>query len=278
VTTSLYFTLDTESIQIRQRKNKPVLIQIQALVSHHFSVILPREHTTTFNLIKNLITTIFNSSKPIYIWGERDELTPFVIYNLFSATQLSLTNFQNLQDKFKEQWQQQHPHITSTISSSDLTHECVCEKCIGKSSHELWSLQDAVSYELKEWLDKRSTMSYFNIGLDPQLSQLNLKEQQDRQKLTNYAANDCLSMQRLLIKMQIITIAPTTTTTTNIHPSNINHENIEPISSDESEPEREPEEQQSQRTVTFNTPLSILEPKKHEQLSNEERKKIHNRT
>ncbi|CAF1654264.1 unnamed protein product [Rotaria magnacalcarata] len=285
VTTSLYFTLDTESIQIRQRKNKPVLIQIQALVSHHFSVIfifemchLPREHTTTFNLIKNLITTIFNSSKPIYIWGERDELTSFVIYNLFSATQLSLTNFQNLQDKFKEQWQQQHPHITSTISSSDLTHECVCEKCIGKSSHELWSLQDAVSYELKEWLDKRSTMSYFNIGLDPQLSQLNLKEQQDRQKLTNYAANDCLSMQRLLIKMQIITIAPTTTTTTNIHPSNINHENIEPISSDESEPEREPEEQQSQRTVTFNTPLSILEPKKHEQLSNEERKKIHNRT
>ncbi|CAM4942785.1 unnamed protein product [Rotaria socialis] len=79
--------------------------------------------------------------------------------------------------------------------------------------------------------------------------------------------------------MQIITIAPTTTTTTtNIHPSNINHENIEPISSDESEPEREPEEQQSQRTVTFNTPLSILEPKKHEQLSNEERKKIRNRT
>ncbi|CAF5117492.1 unnamed protein product, partial [Rotaria magnacalcarata] len=56
-------------------------------------------------------------------------------------------------------------------------------------------------------------MSYFNIGLDPQLSQLNLKERQNRQKLTNYAANDCLSMQRLLIKMQIITTAPTTTTT-----------------------------------------------------------------
>ncbi|CAF3391694.1 unnamed protein product [Rotaria socialis] len=271
VTTSLYFTLDTESIQIRQRKNKPVLIQIQALVSYHFSVIfifemchLPREYTTTFNLIKNLLTTIFNSGKPIYIWGDRDELTPFVIYNLFSATQLSLTNFQNLQDKFKEQWQQQHPHTTSTISSSDLTPECICEKCIGKSSHELWSLQDAVSYELKEWLDKRSTMSSFNIGLDPQLSQLNLNEQQIRQILTNYAANDYLSMQRLLIEMQIITIAPTTTTQkTNIYPSNINHENIEPISSDDTEPEleREPEEQQSQRTVTFNTPLSILEPK-----------------
>ncbi|CAF4699593.1 unnamed protein product, partial [Rotaria magnacalcarata] len=69
---------------------------------------LPREHTTTFYLIKNLLTTIFNSSKPIYIWGERDELTTFVIYNLFSATQISLTNFQNLLDKFKEQWQQQH--------------------------------------------------------------------------------------------------------------------------------------------------------------------------
>ncbi|CAF5174316.1 unnamed protein product, partial [Rotaria magnacalcarata] len=158
-------------------------------------------------------------------------------------------------------------------------------------------------------------MSYFNIGLDPQLSQLNLKEQQDRQKLTNYAANDCLSMQRLLIKMQIITTAPTTTTT-NIHPSNIDPENIEPISSDDTQSESEPEpeeqrlpttisnfittttapmydhdlelissdedehhlRQQSQRTVTFNTQLSILEPKQNEQLSNEERKKIHNRT
>ncbi|CAM4765387.1 unnamed protein product [Rotaria magnacalcarata] len=319
VTTSFNFTLDTESIQTRQRKNKPVLIQIQVLLSNNFSIILifemchlPREHTTTFYLIKNLLTTIFNSSKPIYIWGERDELTTFVIYNLFSATQLSLTNFQNLQDKFKEQWQQQHSHITSNISSSDLTPECVCEKCIGKSSHELWSLQNAVSYELNEWLDKRSTKSHFNIGLDPQLSQLNLKEQQDRQKLTSYAANDCLSMQRLLIKMQIITIAPTTTTS-NIHPSNINPGNIKLISSDdtqcESESESEPEEQrsttsisnsittitasiydhdlelissdedehhlpqQSQRTVTFNKQLSILEPKQNEQLSNEERKK-----
>ncbi|CAF3104389.1 unnamed protein product [Rotaria socialis] len=236
VTTSFNFTLDTESMQTRQRKNKP--------------------HTTTFNLIKNLLTTIFNSSKPIYIWGERDELTPFVIYNLFSATQLSLTNFQNLQDKFKEQWQQQHSHITSNISSSGLTPECVCEKCIGKSSHELWSLQNAVSYELNEWLDKRLTMSHFNIGLDSQLSQLNLKEQQDRQKLTSYAANDCLSMQRLLIKMQIITTAPITTTT-NIHPSNIDFENIEPISSDdtqresESESESEPEPEEQRLTTTI---------------------------
>ncbi|CAF1613658.1 unnamed protein product [Rotaria magnacalcarata] len=94
-------------------------------------------------------------------------------------------------------------------------------------------------------------MSYFNIGLDPQLSQLNLKEQQDRQKLTNYAANDCLSMQRLLIKMQIITTAPTTTTT-NIHPSNIDPENIEPISSDDtqSESEPEPEEQRLPTTIS----------------------------
>ncbi|CAF1264452.1 unnamed protein product [Rotaria magnacalcarata] len=152
-------------------------------------------------------------------------------------------------------------------------------------------------------------MSYFNIGLDSQLSQLNLKEQQERKKLTNYAANDCLSMQRLLIKMQIIITAPTTTT--NIHPSNINPENIEPTSSNDTqrESESEPEEQrltttlsnfittttasmydhdlelissdenehhlrqQSQRTVIFNTQLSILEPKQngHYQMKKEKR-------
>ena len=158
VTTSLKFTLDTESIQVHKQKNKPVFIQIQALLSHNFSIILifemchlPREHTTTFNLIKNLLTTIFNSSRPIYIWGEPDELTPFVIYNLFSATQLSLTNFINLQDKFKEQWQQQQqPPTISTTSSSDLPPECLCEQCVGKPSTDLWSLQDAIAYKLNE--------------------------------------------------------------------------------------------------------------------------------
>ncbi|CAF4366153.1 unnamed protein product [Rotaria socialis] len=243
VTTSFNFTLDTESMQTRQRKNKPVLIQIQALLSNNFSIILifemchlPREHTTTFYLIKNLLTTIFNSSKPIYIWGERDELTPFAIYNLFSETQLLLAKFQNLQDTFKEQWQQHVPHLISTISSSDPTSECLCEQCIGKNSHELWSLQDAVN---------------------PQLFQSNLKEQQqqDRQKLSIYAASDCLSMQHLLIQTQIITTAPTAITTTiptTIHPSNINRENLEPISFDDTqrEPEPEPEEQQFTTTVS----------------------------
>ncbi|CAF2597574.1 unnamed protein product [Rotaria sp. Silwood2] len=139
--------------------------------------------------------------------------------------------------------------------------------------------QDAVVYELNEWLDKRSTISYFNIGLDPQLFQLNFKEQQDRQNFTIYAANDCLSMQRLLMKMQIITITPTTTTITNKF--NVNLDDIEPISSDDEQPESEQQpqpQQQSRHIALTNTNRITYENQQPEQLTIEQRKQAHNRT
>ncbi|CAF2167028.1 unnamed protein product [Rotaria magnacalcarata] len=132
-------------------------------------------------------------------------------------------------------------------------------------------------------------MSYFNIGLDSQLSQLNLKEQQERKKLTNYAANDCLSMQRLLIKMQIIITAPTTTT--NIHPSNINPENIEPTSSNDTQRESESELEEQRLTTTlsnfittttasmYDHDLELISSDENEHhLRQQSQRTIHNRT
>jgi len=66
------------------------------------------------------------------------------------------------------------------------------------------SLQDAVAFELRQWLDKRLTCQPFNIGLDPQLRRLNPREFQCRQSLYTYAANDCDAILRIIIHSNII--------------------------------------------------------------------------
>ncbi|CAF4898482.1 unnamed protein product, partial [Rotaria socialis] len=62
---------------------------------------LPRNNTTCFTLIKQLFNIIFTTNKIIYLWGLKDELTPFVDFNLFSHDQLQSITPINLQHQFK---------------------------------------------------------------------------------------------------------------------------------------------------------------------------------
>ncbi|CAF3051341.1 unnamed protein product [Rotaria sp. Silwood2] len=209
-TSSSEFIIDTESINIYKRKNEPVLIQIQILLPYNLSLImivemchLPRDHTIHFALIKQLFDIIFTSNKTIYIWGIKNELFPFVNFKLFSHEQLHSITPINLQHQFKLFWNEQHQHH-HRISTSDniLEDNCICEQCIGKKPSEPWSLQDSTAYLLKEYLPKILTREKFNIGLDPNLFNLDFEEKHYRQQLTTYALNDCLSMQRILIQMK----------------------------------------------------------------------------
>ncbi|CAF3861592.1 unnamed protein product [Rotaria sp. Silwood1] len=235
-TTSNLFTLDTESINIYKSKNKPVLIQIQVLLPHNSSVVLifemmhlPPEHAFSFTLIKKIFEIILNHNKTIYIWGKIQELISFTIYTLFSETQCYLPNVKNLQDIFKQEWQQTHPHVPS----NELVNKCLCEECINISPSNPWGLQDAIAFQLHEWLDKRHSTSSFHIGLDTNLFPMNEREQQHRHQLTRYAADDCLSMQRILISLNLIQLnyynSSTRTVTTSISStiSNNHHINIE---------------------------------------------------
>jgi hypothetical protein len=91
VTTSTEFIIDTESVNVYKQKNKPVLIQLQILLPHHLSLVLiaemhhlPKKQNPRFELIKNLFQIVFSQGKQIYVWGPKDELYPFIIFNLFS--------------------------------------------------------------------------------------------------------------------------------------------------------------------------------------------------
>ncbi|CAF4554853.1 unnamed protein product [Rotaria sp. Silwood2] len=163
----------------------------------------PHDNTTHFALIKQLFDIIFTSNKIIYIWGTKNELFSFVNFKLFSHEQLHSITPINLQHQFQLFWNEQHQHRYRISTSSNVFEDnCICEECIGRKPSEPWSLQDSTAYLLNEYLPKTLTRGKFNIGLDPNLFDLDFKEKQYRQQLTTYALNDCLSMQRILIYMK----------------------------------------------------------------------------
>jgi hypothetical protein len=209
-TVSLEFTIDTESINIYRERNDPVLMQLQIFLPHNSSFILliemyhlPDQNDARFKLIQHLFRIVFSQNKQIYIWGPRNELYPFDKFKLFSREQSNNLHIINLQKQFKIFWKQHHPHHSSKSNSSNIsTTNCDCENCLGIGSSNLWSLQNAVRFELNEYLSKQFSQEDFHIGLDPELYQLNLDEKRYRQQLTTYASNDCSSMQRLIIQMK----------------------------------------------------------------------------
>jgi hypothetical protein len=209
-TSSSEFTIDTESMNVRFEKNKPVLIQIQIILPYNLSLIilvecyhLPDDNTNYFKLIKHLFEIFFSPGKIIYIWGNKNELDPFVEFKLFSNEQLRSIKPINLQQQFKLFWNERHPHQNRSSTSTDISQEdCICERCIGKNPTEPWSIQDSIAFSFKEYLPKILTREKFYLGLDPNLFRLDHDEKQYRQELTNYALNDCAAMQRILIEMK----------------------------------------------------------------------------
>lgn len=195
------FLVDTESVLVYHQSNRPGLIQIQAIPPDASPIVLivevnhlPPKSSRLFELMKQLFRIVLDSNNVLYTWGTIDELNEFVSFDLFDHAQLESVDNRNLQQIFKEYWQQRHQHQEG--------NDCICEECIGKDSHERWSLQDAVAYQLHEWLDKRQTCSPFDVGLDPALHESDQNESEFRRILTDYAANDCLSMEKLMVSMQ----------------------------------------------------------------------------
>ncbi|CAF4782192.1 unnamed protein product, partial [Rotaria magnacalcarata] len=164
------FTLDTESVCVYKKPNKPALIQLQIIQENLFSYIilievchLPHPDEHTFKLIQRLFEYLFESSKNIYIWGSINELEKVSKFNLFSLDQIYLSNNINLQNRFKNYWHEHHPH-QSTLLSTNNDISCICEQCLDIQLNNPWSLQDAVAYQLHKWLDKRYTCSTFDIA------------------------------------------------------------------------------------------------------------------
>ena len=193
--------LDTESTPIYRQPNRPSLIQLQLMSDDELPIVLlvevnylPSTDSNKFKLIKELFRIVLDSKKSIVTWGKIDELKPFIRFNLFDINQIYLPNNDDLQNRFKQHWRQYHPHCGET--------ECACEGCLGKGPADAWKLLDAVGRQLHEWLNKKYTCSNFDAGLDPTLQKLTTEQVKHRNNLTNYAANDVLAMQKLIISMQ----------------------------------------------------------------------------
>ncbi|CAF1090078.1 unnamed protein product, partial [Didymodactylos carnosus] len=197
------YVLDTESITQEGKRNQPALIQLQFLRLDQPSIILlvevchlPIAGSRKFSLIQELFTIILAADKAIHTWGDIEELNKFVKYQLFTPEQLLQPNTFNVQNEFKEDWRTNHPHRT-IISPAD-EDECIWHTCIGKQPNDPWSLQDALEYGCRLWLDKRMTLSPWNIGLDPMLFHLNDKQREQRQAWILYAIKDCLAVALLM--------------------------------------------------------------------------------
>ncbi|CAF0909911.1 unnamed protein product [Adineta steineri] len=204
INSSSLFVLDTESVCVFKQENKSALIQFQIITRELNTYILiieihhlPKPHTSTFALIKTVFESLFQSSNQIYVWGLIEELANFTQFGLFTSDQIHRCTYKNLQHDFKLYWQKNHSH-DSIIS------KCICEQCLGIQANNPWSIQDAVGHQLHKWLDKRLTRSPFDIGLDPNLVQLNSNQVEYRQMITRYAADDCDAMFQLLISMDLI--------------------------------------------------------------------------
>ena len=193
--------LDTESTPVYRQPNRPSLIQFQLIPNDTLPMVvivevnhLPPINTNAFKQMKEFFRIVLDSDKVIYTWGTIEELEPFVQFGLFTTKQIKQSDNEDLQSIFKDYWRRCHKHKPD--------EDCKCEKCLRRKPNQKWKLLDAVAHQLNEWLDKRHTCSPFDIGLDPKLKQLRPEQLKYRNTLTNYAANDVLSMEKLMSAMQ----------------------------------------------------------------------------
>ena len=199
------FTMDTESINKKFQPNIPTLIQIQMcfetmskiliVEAHH----LPKKNQQEFNLIRNLFTSLLKRDKQLFIWGDVNELEPFISFGLFDKQQISRSNHRNIQFEFKRYWEQRYPH------DPKLTRVAM-QKCFGINHDNAIALQDAVAFQLDQYLNKNSSREAFDIGLDKKLkcSRLNPEEIEYIERLANYAADDCDAIYQLIVKSNLI--------------------------------------------------------------------------
>ena len=199
--TSRIILMDTESKIVHYQPNQPALIQLQILPVDEIPIVvivevhhLPPNGSETFELMRRFFGIILSSNKEIYSWGSIGELAQFAQFGLFNLEQIDQPDDTDLQKLFKPYWWTMHPHTPA--------RNCRCEDCLKKAPTESWSLQQAVAEQRREWLDKRHSCSEFDAGLDPRLNTLDAEQRKRQKQLVEYASNDCLSMERLLINMQ----------------------------------------------------------------------------
>ena len=180
------------------------LIQVHSIPQHLPSFIVlfeinqfPSSDSLLISKIKSLFNLLFRSGNTIFSWGPMSkELRPAVEMNLFQWPTSAL--FIDLQSCFGGWYRMALPLCEScgSIQPSNvpksLHSRCTCtNNSPYVKPTDKWSLQNAICYAVRRFLDKSSTKKDWSIMLDPKYSSLSSSE---RRRRINYAIYDCFAV------------------------------------------------------------------------------------
>ena len=174
-----YYTHEAALIQIEFIRQRSIVILIETC---H----LPQTATVTFWLMKSLLAVVLSPSNSIYSWGNAtDELSQFVHYDLFSSSTIQRANNIDVQVDFKLWYNKIFLH-TCGLQPYEHDHSlCTCIHRPVKHRQDQWSLQKAIAYAFREFLDKSRTNSKCRRQLT------------HSDELVLYAVSDCLAVTKL---------------------------------------------------------------------------------
>ena len=221
-----YFSIDTETDDITR---KPALIQIEFVQFEQNNDVreekiivvfemcqLPSKTSWIYPRVQQLLEAIFHPSKTFLTWdNEKNQLFKFIIYQLFETVPIGALYFINVQDGFKDWYNNTYKHeddcYMATFNDISDDPECTCSHRPYKNPGDKWSLQRAVSTIFKQFLDKSLTRNNWGQGLDIRLYQniqpdvplyditscLTEEQEQNRLELVQYAIDDCLALTKV---------------------------------------------------------------------------------
>lgn len=203
------FTIDTEHDYYT---HQPALIQIEFIRRESVVLLietchLPYKSSVLFWLIQSLLKVILKSPHLIFSWGDAiSELTNFIPCGLFPSNTIQQMNTIDIQHHFKEWYNKTFIHDCDLLPFEDDNLSCTCSHRPVKNKNDKWSLQKAIAYTFKEFLDKSRTKNNWSRHLDlkniHQLSVMTKKENNVREHLILYAVNDCLAVTKLLMVLE----------------------------------------------------------------------------
>lgn len=199
------FTIDTESDYYT---HEPALIQIEFI--HPQSIVLlietchlPHELSVLFWMIRSLMNIIFNPSNAILSWGNiKKELENFISCKLISFKLIQQINDIDVQGYFKDWHDNLLENDYDHLSFDNKDTLCSYSRKSLEDINHKWSLQMAIAYVFREFLDKTRTQSSWSrsLGLSTGTKSLisNLKQKTIVNQMIQYAVNDCLAVTKLV--------------------------------------------------------------------------------
>ncbi|CAF1408096.1 unnamed protein product [Adineta ricciae] len=189
------FSIDTES---ECSTNAIALVQINTVPKTlpGFVILvelnhLPHIDTQLFEQIRVLFKSLFKSNNEVYGWGslaqELEKALPFRLFSFPLACE-----YINVQNTFKG-WIERNPPPCEDCGSDgmDILHRCQCNWLPHIGTDEVWSIQNAIRYTRRLFLDKSHTRSNWSRLLDPIHSNINPTK---LNALLRYATYDTLAV------------------------------------------------------------------------------------